>query len=250
MNVKPGLFISIEGIDGCGKTTQVERLIKRFQNIRLPVAQSCEPSHKSAIGKLLRQEYLSGNHPAADNILIQLLIISDRYELITNPVGGLINAIYDHGVNVITDRHSLSTYVYGTESYKSSHPAYEYLKMINSINTSLIEPDVTILINTSPKIAFDRITSRGDRPSVFETAERLIRLSERYISIATEMNREYSKEGKHNTIYIIDGDGSADSVEDEIWSIIGPIVDDNQWESKKSINKNIFKDFIKTYKEV
>ena len=110
--MKKGKLIVLEGIDGCGKTTQCKRLAAALRE-KFPdktIWETREPTD-GPIGRLIREEYLSGKRKCPEGI-INILYLADRYEHIFGADGILHHLA--QGDIVICDRFYYSSFVYST----------------------------------------------------------------------------------------------------------------------------------------
>ena len=103
---KRGKFIVFEGIDGCGKSTQLKILAQQCRNRNIPIHTTQEPS-KSDIGNLIRYQYMTGKR-SCDSMLMSYLLTADRYEHITNPDYGILKLLND-GINVLCGYYVLAS---------------------------------------------------------------------------------------------------------------------------------------------
>ena len=177
-----GKFIVIEGIDGSGKTTQVERLYCRMDYLDIPNHPTREASD-GPLGKILRSEYLSGKRKA-DPRITNLLYTVDRLDHITNEEDGILKII-NEGTHVISDRYYMSSMAYYAMEFFGTPQYEEQLRFImeqNRMNRELLEPDITFFIRISPDVAMERLKKdRGDGGlSIYETKERLTKIAQCY----------------------------------------------------------------------
>jgi len=164
-----GKFIVIEGIDGCGKTTQIEELSKWLPNSGLIMKGSKlivtrEPGG-SLLGKKIRRLILDNNEHNKPSSLAELLLYSaDRAEHVSKIISPALN---NHDW-VISDRFSDSTLAYQGYGRKID---LETIKKIESIVCQGEYPDITFFLEISPKESIlrrkneipDRIESEGIR---------------------------------------------------------------------------------------
>lgn len=173
------LFVSIEGIDGSGKTTQAKMLTEHMERHNATLL-TYEPTSKE-IGKLLRK--FLRTEKGIDNRTIQLLFVADRSEHVSN----VINPALKNGINVVCDRYVLSTIAYGTAAKVDE-------KWLVAINSCFPVPDATILIDIDPKSAIERITNgkrNKDSEPYFEKIEFLENVSKKYKSLAKKDKNAY-----------------------------------------------------------
>lgn len=106
--MKKGIFIAFEGIDGSGKSTQIQFLMKKIEEKSIRCYQTCEPS-SGPIGSLTRQ-ILTGRIKT-DNRVIAAMFAADRLDHLLNPIDGIVSKI-EEGIHVISDRYYFSSYAY------------------------------------------------------------------------------------------------------------------------------------------
>ena len=142
MNEK-GAFICIEGLDGCGKTTQAKLLVKRLQKSHNAVY-TAEPS-RGKIGAFIRKSCLYGEKRLS-SVVEALLFAADRLEHVENEVLPALR----QGRLVVSDR-----YVYSSLAYQGA--AGLSLEWIEKINEHALRPDFAIFIDVDPKIVMQRL---------------------------------------------------------------------------------------------
>ena len=164
-----GKFIVIEGIDGCGKTTQIDELSKWLPRSGL-IKKDCklittrEPGG-SLLGKKLRGLILDNNESNKPSSLAELLLYSaDRAEHVSK----IISPALKNNDWVISDRFAASTLAY--QGY-GRNINLEIIKNIESIVCQGEYPDLTFFLEISPEESIsrrkneipDRIESEGFR---------------------------------------------------------------------------------------
>ena len=164
-----GKFIVIEGIDGCGKSTQMDELSKWLPGSGLmkkgsKLITTREPGG-SLLGKKLRGLILDNNENNKPSSLAELLLYSaDRAEHVSKIIAPALN----NNDWVISDRFSDSTLAY--QGY-GRHINLEIIKNIESIVCQGVYPDLTFFLEISPEESIlrrknkipDRIESEGIR---------------------------------------------------------------------------------------
>ena len=164
-----GKFIVIEGIDGCGKTTQIDELSKWLPNsglinTRSKLITTREPGG-SLLGQKLRRLILDNNINKKASSLAELLLYSaDRAEHVSKIISPALN----NNDWVISDRFSASTLAYQGYGRKIN---LEIIKKIESIVCQGVYPDLTFFLEISPEESIlrrkneipDRIESEGIR---------------------------------------------------------------------------------------
>ncbi len=153
-NNKKGLFITFEGIDGCGKTTQIELLEKYLNSKNYKTIVTLEPG-STQIGKKLRQILLHHEGFVSDRAEL-FMYLADRAQHIEEIVMPNIN----NGKIVLCDRHTDSTLAY--QGYARGGNI-EQLQILNSIATSDLKPDITFLFDIDIQTAQKRLGAIKDR---------------------------------------------------------------------------------------
>lgn len=166
-----GKFIVLEGIDGSGKTTLAHAIADAIGGAEL----TFEPT-KGVIGSALRSGSLGDIPPAAE----ALLFAADR-AIHTEE----IKKVLDEGRWVICDRYLGSTVAYQSASLGDGADMDWLLDMQRK---SVIEPDMTILLDIDPEISLKRVSERGEELSRFEKLDFLRKVREGYLQIADKLD--------------------------------------------------------------
>lgn len=155
----PGRFVAVEGLDGSGGTTQIERLVAAFA-AREPgreVVRTREPSD-GPVGRLIRAELAGG---AVGDAVLPYLFAADRRDHLDR----VVIPAAQRGAVVLTDRYALSSFAYQA-------PAHG-LDRVMALNADFPAPDLTVVIDLPPEACLARIERRGGTRDRFETLERL-----------------------------------------------------------------------------
>lgn len=207
-----GKFIVIEGIDGAGKTVQVDILAKKLGDLGIPLHVTRECSD-GPIGKLLRNTYLPG-HRECDERVVNYLYAADRLDHISNSEDGMMHYI-DRGINVLCDRYLMSSLAYDTYMYYGTAEfdnAMESIIQRNKVNMDLMTPDLTIFIDVAPEVAMKRINAGREEATIYENVEKLAKIRYAYLQSIKILRYRY-----HNFIETVDGCGSPEKVAADIW---------------------------------
>lgn len=160
MRQDAGILIAVEGIDGAGKTTQVERLCAALAAADEVVTRSKEPTNGQH-GRRLRESAQLGRLDPHDELAT---FIADRRE----HVEAVIQPALSRGEIVILDRYFYSTIAY--QGPRTGHHPCELYEQMREFPA----PDVTFLLDVPPEIGLHRVAaSRGDIPNEFERIESL-----------------------------------------------------------------------------
>lgn len=149
-----GYFITFEGADGCGKTTQIGIINEYFKNKNVETVVTREPGG-SDLGTDLRKILLHYEKPVS-NVAETFLYLADRAQHIEYKIKPTLEA----GKIVLCDRHTDSTLAY--QGY-GRNQNLEQIKTLNSIATNGIIPDLTIVFDIETEIALKRLGDEKDR---------------------------------------------------------------------------------------
>lgn len=140
-----GFFLVLDGIDGCGKSTQVKNLYNYFQNQNKKVHITTEPS-QGDLGKILRKYLKDDQNPAA---LDALVFAADRIDHCHHEILPALTA----GKLVISDRYRDSSYIFQSIQGLNEGISREWIESINKFS---LTPDFTIIFDLDPDIALKR----------------------------------------------------------------------------------------------
>ena len=198
-----GRFIVFEGIDGAGKTTQIERLAERLRAEGRRVAITAEPT-TSVTGKMLR-EALAGRDPRTASEMAALFVL-DR---INHNVGeGGIEQLLADGVDVICDR-----YYYSSLAYQGSQTDFEWVKAMNLNCPEIRRPDICIFLDLEPGESLRRIRSNraSDAIEIYETEEILGAVRDTFLAVLDTIG---------DKVAVIDAAHSIDEVADRVYKAL------------------------------
>jgi dTMP kinase len=150
-----GLFITFEGGEGCGKSTQSKLLLKKFEQQNIPVVLTHEPGG-TALGNELRKALKRKGGSSISPQAEVLLFASSRAQLVAE----VIRPALQKGKVVICDRFTYSTLVYQGYGRELGLNAIE---MVNNMATGNLNPDLIILLDISPEQGLARKRSLTDR---------------------------------------------------------------------------------------
>ena len=155
-----GLFVTFEGIDGCGKTTQIELLSKDLSEAGIPYVLIREPGG-TAIGEKIRTILLDKANTGMDERTELLLYEAARAQIVREKI---LPELED-GKVVICDRFFDSTVAY--QGYARGLKL-EDIDFLNSWSAAGIKPDITFLLDLDEKTAYARRHGRSDEEDRLE----------------------------------------------------------------------------------
>lgn len=199
-----GKFIAFEGIDGSGKSTQIEYLTEKLKKENIYYYTTMEPTD-SPIGSLIHQ--IMTGRVKTDNKVIAALFVADRLDHLLNDLNGL-KAKIDEGITVISDRYYFSSY-----AYHSVDMPMEWVIQANDQCKQILKPTATVFIDVDPDTAIERIAKNRFHQELFEKKSRLVKVREKYFE-------SFEKEKSEENIIIVDGNRSQEEIAKEIWNKI------------------------------
>jgi len=199
-----GKFISFEGIDGCGKSTQAKILSDELTTYGKKVLLTREPGGSKGAEEI-RNLLLTGETDrwsAETEILLFTAARRDHLERTILPA-------LEIGSTVICDRFSDSTRVY------QGVTRGDLRDVVDQLDKTMIprQPDVTVLVDLDPKIGLARALRRSDNEARFEDfgLEMQIRLREGFLTLANEFPKRF---------IVVDGNGNESEVARDISKLL------------------------------
>ncbi|MBR6513495.1 MAG: dTMP kinase [Clostridia bacterium] len=199
-------FIVFEGIDGSGKTTQINALHRALTERSIPVHITREPTGNS-MGKQLRK-YLTGEEKT-DLKAIAALFAADRLDHITAEDGILDNL--SKGNTVLCDRYYLSSF-----AYQSVDCDLDWIMALNREAMQMARPDLHIFLDVPAEQSMQRVENRGET-EIFEKLERQQQIRKNFFDLFEQLKDKES-------ILIIDGTRSPEIIAEEILAKVEAIL--------------------------
>ena len=162
-----GKFIVIEGLDGSGKSAQVDLLIDYLKQKGKEVIITKEPTIDSESGRKIKQALKK--EIIVEPLELQKLYVQDRKEHLENKV---IPALKEEKF-VVSSRYAFSTFAYGYSDGLD-------VDLLAKMNQQFLLPDLTIIVDVSPESCMERIEGRGEPKELFEKREKLTKVNEIY----------------------------------------------------------------------
>ena len=152
---KQGLFITFEGVEGCGKSTQAEALLERLRSVGLSVVLSREPGG-TPLGERFRDILLDTGHAGMRPETELFLYLASRAE----HVEGVIKPALSRGEVVISDRYGDASVAY---QGGGRGLGLDTVETLNQVATQGVKPDVTFLMDLDPAEGLARLVAgRGE----------------------------------------------------------------------------------------
>ena len=203
--MKDGLFITFEGADGCGKTTQLTLLDEYFNKAGRKTLLTREPG-AGILGAKIREILLNYDGEVSPNCE-SFLFLADRAQ----HVEGMIKPALEEGTIVLCDRYTDSTLAY--QGY-GRELDMERIKYLNNLATSGLKPDLTIVFDVDIETSLSRVGKSKDR---MESAgvDFFNRVRRGYLEIAKQ---------EPDRVKIIDSSDTIENVHKKVVEIVESLV--------------------------
>lgn len=210
------MFITMEGVEGSGKSTQIQRLAARLREVGLPLVVSKEPGG-TALGAELRRLLLA--HHASGEVWCPeaelLLFYADRAQHLAT----LVKPALDSGSVVLVDRFEDSSWAYQGARGVSA----EDLTRLREVVLKDFRPDLTLILDMNPEVSLNRVEARNQElGSAFletrfdqEALDYHRRVRAIFLGIAAREPRR---------VVVVPAEGSADAVGQAIWDVVAPFL--------------------------
>jgi dTMP kinase len=201
------MFITFEGIEGCGKTTQLERFASTLKREGISFITTFEPGG-TRIGEDIRRILLDNRNIDLSPLAELILYAADRAQHIEE----VIKPALDRGEWVICDR-----FVDATLAYQGAARSQDMrlIQMLNEESTRGISPDITFLLDCPVEIGLERAIKRNEASSQQgqdrferETLDFHSKVRKGYLDLANEYKERF---------VVIDASLSPDEMEKEIF---------------------------------
>lgn len=201
---KRGRFIVFEGIDGAGKTTQINLLAKYLSEQGRAVYCTAEPT-ETVSGGLLR-DALSG---VTRRTVCEMaaMFVFDRINHNVNPVNGIQKMLAD-GFDVICDR-----YYYSSLAYQGSGTDPEWVSNMNLNCPEIMRPDVCIFLDLTPEQSMARINRGRATQEIYENEEKLT-------AVRNQFYRVFEQLRDRDNIQVVDAYRSVEEIHRNIVEVV------------------------------
>ena len=155
-----GFFVSVEGIDGCGKTTQIQLLAERLAALGIPTLLAQEPGG-TAVGRLIRSVLLDSRDHGIQPMTELLLFFASRAQNLAE----IIRPALEAGQIVICDRFTDASVAY--QGYGRGLGS-AVVQQLGEVACGDLQPDLTIWLDIEPAAALARVRERNSRQDASE----------------------------------------------------------------------------------
>jgi dTMP kinase len=200
-----GLFITFEGIEGCGKTTQVRLLAQGLRRSGREVVVTREPGGP-AISELIRDILLDARHHSMDPLTELLLLEASRAQHVAEVIAPALR----RGAVVLCDRFADSSTAYQGSGRKMGTGMIDRL---NRIATGGVWPDLTFVFDLPVAEGFARASRRRRRLDRMESQQRIFhqRVRNGFKTLAAAEPRR---------VKLIDARREPEAILDEVWQTV------------------------------
>lgn len=211
-----GLFITFEGVEGSGKSTQLRRLAESLRRSGQPVVETREPGG-TALGEAIRSVLLSATNRDMAPETELFLYLACRAQLTRE----VITPALRRGVIVLCDRFADATIVY--QGYGRGLDL-NLIAAMNRLATGDVMPDLTLLLDLDPVEGLNRVKERRQVPLLDPSFDRLEaealefhdRVRKGYLTLA---------QGEPHRFRVVDARGSEEAVAQKIRGEVEALID-------------------------
>jgi dTMP kinase len=198
------MFLSLDGVDGVGKSTQMNLLCDWLRELRYPVV-SCRDPGSTALGESLRHIVLNSVNTPIHRTSEMLLYMAARAQLVEQVIRPALQA----GKTVVCDRFLLANIVY--QGYAGGLDVEE-LWSVGEVATGGLHPHLTIVLDMDVQAARQRMNRELDR------------MESRGMDYLERVREGFLMESRlgHERIIVVDAARDIDSVHHDIRSAIEP----------------------------
>ena len=190
-------FIVFEGIDGAGKTTQIDMLKSALTSRGIACKITAEPTSLPS-GKEIRAA-LAGKIQKTPEEMAEMFARDRVLHNTDSDIG--INGMLKEGNTVISDR-----YYYSSLAYQGSVLGYDRVAALNLDNDGIRTPDLCVFLDLTPERSLERIGKRGEETEIYENLDYLTKTRAMFFDVFEKLRARGEK------IAIIDAFGSPEEV--------------------------------------
>jgi dTMP kinase len=211
----PGLFLSFEGADGSGKSTQMRFLVERLRREGLPVVENQEPG-ATHIGRQIRRILLDPAHQEMAGMTELLLMFASRVQAAAE----IIRPALERGDVVVSDRFTDSTLAYQGEARGLG---FDKVMAAHRLALGDLLPDLTICLTMDLETGLERAHQRNLAGAGPASEARLDRQSLEFHKRVAEGYRKIAQL-EPERFRLVAGDGAPEMVAERVWREVAPFV--------------------------
>ena len=208
-----GRFITFEGGEGCGKSTQVRRLKEALERTGVEVVLTREPGGTVLSEEIRRLIKDQDDDPPCDRSEL-LLFLAARAQLVRNVIRPALAA----GKWVVSDRFSDSTKAY--QGFGRGLPL-DVIETVNAFACEGLKPDLTILLDVTPETSQARMRRREGATNT--AADRIERAGDEFHARLRRGFVEMAA-AEPERIRVVDANGGVEDVWEAVWKLTKPLV--------------------------
>jgi dTMP kinase len=204
-----GIFITFEGMDGSGKTTQMHRLAERLRSLGRTVMETVEPGGPPIAQKIRRILLDSANRELSPTTEVLLYFASRAQN-----VDQWILPSLERGEIVLSDRFTDSSLVY---QGVGRGLGIDTVNELDRIACRGLKPDLTILVDVDAEASLARAWARNEAQPHCET-----RMDDQAIEFHLKVQQAYHAlaAAEPERVKLVDGRAAMDEIEREVWNIV------------------------------
>ena len=195
-----GVLVNLEGIDGCGKSTQSKLLLEKLEGEGEKVIILKEPTKRPHGQKLW--DVLHGKRKASNEEILELFVL-DRKQHVEEK----IQPALDDGTVILMDR-----YYYSSMAYQVAGGID--VEEIREKHVFAPKPDVVLIFDLPVSVALERVKGHSDADE-FEKEEHLEKVREAYLNL-----------GNDPLVRIVDATGTPEEIFENVWRLVSEVRND------------------------
>ena len=211
----PGLFLSFEGTDGSGKSTQMRLLVERLRRDGHTVVENQEPG-ATHIGRQIRRILLDPAHQEMAGMTELLLMFASRAQAAAE----IIRPALERGDIVVSDRFTDSTLAYQGEGRGIG---FDIVLAAHKLALGDLLPDLTICMTIDVETGLSRAHKRNSSSDEQDSEARLDQQSLDFHHRVAEGYRKIARL-EPNRFRLVEGAGEPDIVAERVWSEVSPVL--------------------------
>lgn len=213
MTDRRGLFVTFEGVEGGGKSTQMRRLIDKLRSMGHNVVETVEPGG-TRIGRQIRRILLEADHRELSPANELLLFFASRAQAVDEIIRPAMSA----GRIVISDRFTDSTMAYQGWARGLGE---DVVFTLDSVACRGLKPDLTLCLDLDVEQGLRRARSRNAEGQATET-----RLDDEKVEFHRKVREAYHRiaEREPERVKLVDASQTPDQVAEQIWALVKPLL--------------------------